>query len=285
MPLLKEISIEDKPLFDAIAKAYPTKSCERCFSNIFMWKRDNMRFYTEQNRIFAYHISDKYLQYPIGADIAPEELMRHIKQLRDSGYPVKYVFDANPKYFQLYPNAVEYFNAQQTEDDYDYIYQNQNIVSLKGAKLRKKHNLIRQFERYNPNYSLEVPQGANFAEFREYMLQRAVSEELLPMQNAFEFFDKLHLMPLVLKDEHGQIVAGAIMGEINDSIYSVHYEKFEKEIHGAAQCIVLHEAEFLLKNGISEMNREQDLGLEHLRQAKESWAPSEMFKRLNLVEV
>lgn len=285
MPLLKEISIEDKPLFDAIAKAYPTKSCERCFSNIFMWKRDNMRFYTEQNRIFAYHISDKYLQYPIGADIAPEELMRHIKQLRDSGYLVKYVFDANPKYFQLYPNAVEYFNAQQTEDDYDYIYQNQNIVSLKGIKLRKKHNLIRQFQRNNPDYVVEVPQGANFAEFREYMLQRAVSEELLPMQNAFEFFDKLHLMPLVLKDEHGQIVSGAIMGEINDSIYSVHYEKFEKEIHGAAQCIVLHEAEFLLKNGISEMNREQDLGLEHLRQAKESWAPSEMFKRLNLVEV
>ncbi len=285
MPLLKEISIEDKPLFDAVAEIYPTKSCERCFSNIFMWKRDNMRFYAAQNRIFAYHISDKYLQYPIGADIAPDELKRHIELLRASGYPVKYVFDANPKYFQLYPNAVEYFAARKTFDDYDYIYQNQNIVSLKGVKLRKKHNLIRQFERNNPNYVVEVPKGADFAEFREYMLQRAVSEELLPMKNAFEFFDGLQLLALALKNGQGQIVAGAVMGKINSSIYSVHYEKFEKEVHGAAQSIVLHEAEFLLKNGVCEMNREQDLGMEHLRQAKESWAPSEMFERLNLVEI
>ena len=88
---------------------------------------------------------------------------------------------------------------------------------------------------------------------------------------------------IILRGESRKIAAAAIMGALNPQMYSVHFEKSDKNSEGAAQKIVSLESSHIIGKGASLMNREQDLGLENLRKAKHSLDPLRLYKRLKLV--
>ena len=76
------------------------------------------------------------------------------------------------------------------------------------------------------------------------------------------------------------ISAAAIIGKISNQTYAVHFEKSNKQVEGASQAIVKLEAEQIKHLGGKFMNREQDLGNENLRRAKESLDPDFLYMRL-----
>ena len=111
----------------------------------------------------------------------------------------------------------------------------------------------------------------------------AMPNEIQPLSRAFSFFGELPIDGIILRGENGKIAAAAIMGALNPQMYSVHFEKSDKNSEGAAQKIVSLESSHIIGKGASLMNREQDLGLENLRKAKHSLDPLRLYKRLKLV--
>jgi hypothetical protein len=74
-----------------------------------------------------------------------------------------------------------------------------------------------------------------------------------------------------------RIEAFAIGEKLNPVTAVVHFEKANPELRGMYQLI----NQWFCRNGLSEytfVNREQDLGLEGLRKAKESYHPHHMVR-------
>jgi hypothetical protein len=174
------------------------------------------------------------------------------------------------------------FDANPAEAD--YMYEVDKQISLNGAKLRKKRNHIKHFIAQNPQMFSEPLSDKNFAKVMEFMdsedEKKCLFAEEVAIGNAFANFGNLGLYGVVLYAAPEKIAAAAVIGKITDDAHSVHFEKSDKQIEGASQTIVKCEAEAIKANGGKFMNREQDLGDENLRRAKESLDPSFMYTRL-----
>ena len=70
----------------------------------------------------------------------------------------------------------------------------------------------------------------------------------------------------------GKLTAFSIFSRLNDTTYNVQFEKADFRKKGAAQLINQETAK-LLQDRCIYLNREQDLGVKGLRQAKMSYNP------------
>ena len=79
----------------------------------------------------------------------------------------------------------------------------------------------------------------------------------------------------------GDIVAFTIGSRLSDRVIDVHFEKARPEINGAYAVINNEFAMFVMEKypEIEYLNREEDMGLEGLRRAKQSYKPAYMVKK------
>ena len=79
----------------------------------------------------------------------------------------------------------------------------------------------------------------------------------------------------------GRIEAFAIGERLNPATAVVHFEKANPEMRGMYQLI----NQWFVRNELSDymyVNREQDLGIEGLRKAKESYHPHHMVRKFTV---
>jgi hypothetical protein len=70
----------------------------------------------------------------------------------------------------------------------------------------------------------------------------------------------------------GELIAFSIFSALSSNMADVHFEKFDPEIKGIGQVINWETAKKLSAQ-YKYINREQDLGIKGLRQAKKSYSP------------
>lgn len=180
-------------------------------------------------------------------------------------------------------------------DDDDYIYLKEDLVNLSGRKLHHKKNHLNYFlEHYDFKYeevTVEmVPEIKSFIEAKnEYKLNETPEEfkEILELETEaiyelLKFVGKGLLTGVIRID--GKIVA-VTLGEFANSkkeTVIVHVEKADDRIRGLYQAI---NNEFVkrLPEETLYVNREEDMGLENLRQAKESYKPFKMGEKYTAV--
>lgn len=284
MESVQTLSLGDKTLLDGLNSLNPSDSCERSFAVNFMWRgTSDYPFAKWRSRAVFFDTRASFILYPIGADTPPAELSELLAEFSAHSLTAKFIYDVPPDYPKKYPGFSEFFKAEENPDDFDYIYDAQKLLDLRGGILRKKRNHIKHFEALNPNWTQEPFTPANLSEARDFMTALAMPNEMQPLSRAFSFFWELPIDGILLRGEGGKIVAAAIMGALNSQMYSVHFEKSDKDFEGAAQKIVSLESAHIIEKGAKFMNREQDLGLENLRKAKHSLDPLGFYKRLKLV--
>lgn len=164
-----------------------------------------------------------------------------------------------------------------TEDrnNYDYLYNRDDLAQLSGKKYHKKKNLVNQFlNSYNdfelrPMTSALVPAAV---EVLDRWRDIKGDGDYSPAREALEFFDSLKLHGAVL------FVAGKpaawCLGEsiARGRMFVIHFEKAIDEYKGIYQFLNQVFAASLPRF-FSWINREQDLGNEGLRQAKMTYRP------------
>jgi hypothetical protein len=99
--------------------------------------------------------------------------------------------------------------------------------------------------------------------------------ELSAMEKAFDHFEDLGLEGLALMADR-QMVAFSIFSPLNHDTWNVQFEKSDFDYKGAAQ-VINHQTALYLKDRCRYINREQDLGIKGLRQAKMSYEPETLF--------
>ncbi|MFX0058126.1 MAG: DUF2156 domain-containing protein [Candidatus Hodarchaeota archaeon] len=296
----KPIEIEDKKLFDEYFKKYQPEISEFTFTNLFMWRNYyNFLFIEYDNHLILF--SNNYLRTrkkPIKNDFRdyiyffppigpyPDQIMIRIFENFENAEVHRVPEDIcvnlkeNEKFFELNLDCLE------DRNNWDYIYKKEDILNLIGNKYRQNRRWLEKFLN-NYDYDFQLL-SANLVEKckelqLEWCIMRACTEDesLEAEQNAIyealNNFEELRFSGglLCVEDKCAAYTFGDML---NDTTLVIHIEKAHMNYEGSYQAI----NNFFLKSCCVDaicVNREQDLGIEGLRRAKESYKPIKMVKK------
>lgn len=290
-PLFKDLSIDDKPLFDLAFQQFPPVISEFTFTNLFIWRH---AYQTKISRFdqFLCLLSDQgqnpFFFPTIGKDDVVECYEVLLNYLKEKGVA--------PRVARLPEEAISGIDweaagmvAELDRDQSDYVYLVEDLVQLKGRKYHRKRNHIKQFKeshsyRYVPLASEWVPEclrlQTQWCDLRQCEAIPGLARESLAIQEACTHFNEIGVKGAAIVI-NGKVEAFTFGEALNPETVVIHIEKANPGIEGIYTMI--HQA--FLENewvGYTYVNREQDLGEEGLRKAKESYFPHHLAHKYTL---
>ncbi|OQA84601.1 MAG: hypothetical protein BWY31_02395 [Lentisphaerae bacterium ADurb.Bin242] len=288
---MRAVSMADaEEVKKALARAdFP--SCEYSFPNLFIWAevfRTCLAFFND--RLYVHMPLVDELLFPCGETWpSPEELKAVSEGMRKAGFSGT-VAHVPAAYLEQHPEITEFFSIRPMDDANDeYIYCTAVLAELHGSKLSKKRNLISQFERNHEQYEIRAVTSDDFRTLisltehwrRDHLDDQRVENERCALSRALKYYNELGFEGLMLLAE-GEIKAYAVFSRLNSQSYTVQFEKALHECKGASQVITNRTAVHL-RDKCKFINREQDLGIPGLRQAKLSYVPDHLLKDFFLI--
>ena len=191
-----------------------------------------------------------------------------------------------------YPERFSYIYSR---DYAEYIYETEKLSVLPGRPLAPKRNRVRAFySSYEGHIDIQNITRDNIADvaaFQEYWIKDRLSEEydeMLARENeAIKFYlshyDELGFKGIVVYVK-GTVVGYAAGTALSDDCIDEVIEKGRKDVTGVYQ-LLCNEFAILCAKGYKYINREEDLGVEGLRRAKESYCPDIMLEKYVATEI
>ncbi len=265
-------------------------SCEYNFANLFSWQKSHDLSWTIFQDRLLIHAGVPFKTFmPLGDFLPPTDLASLSLSLKRDGRSPDFSL-VTDDYLLQYPELNQYYTLKKERRYAEYIYDRDTLVKLPGKKLHKKRNLISQFHRQYPGFTISVlndryrQSALDLA--HELMMQTSVpsktlQDEMAAMKIAFQHFDSLGLegLALLLDD---RLIAFSVFSRLGKSGYDIHFEKSDLQFKGAAQVINQETAQWLAEK-CTYLNREQDLGIRGLRQAKMSYDPLRIVTPVTLI--
>ncbi|MCF6246968.1 MAG: phosphatidylglycerol lysyltransferase domain-containing protein [Desulfobacula sp.] len=282
--VFNRFSLGDQPLIQGFIDESDPKSCEFNFANLYTWQYAYKLAWTiYDGRLLIYDGLSNAVFMPLGDDLTPENLVNLSLNLKQLGIKPDIEL-VSAQYVEKYPEIETYFHVKENRDAAEYIYDVNFLCDLKGSRLQKKKNLISQFVRKYPDYKVSSLADNNFTKALNLatgLLEKRkpapteLDREFSAIKKSFTHFEQLGLKGLIVEVEE-QIAAFSIFSRLNSSTYDIQFEKADPMFKGSAQ-VINHQTALFLKDKCQFLNREQDLGIKGLRQAKLSYEPVELF--------
>ena len=170
-----------------------------------------------------------------------------------------------------------------TNDDSDYIYRRERLASLAGRKLQKKRNHVHRFQNTYPDWRYDELTPGNrqtaLAIAAGWLDEREETGEAERLE-----YDAINLALNSLKEmnlfggilyANGEPAAMTIASAVSAVCVDVHFEKAVGIYaqNGAFAAVNQCFASSPAAAGYEYVNREEDMGVEGLRRAKESYDP------------
>lgn len=286
------IETKNRNIFEEKLSILKRQSCECCFHNLFFWSEVyDERFSELKNRLIVASFTEKEVMFPIGEYFEPSQLANLSNTFRWKFHWPGSFYDVPEEYINQYHSTISaYFKIETSENYYDYIYRTESLAKLSGAKLNKKRNLTHQFKKKFPDIVIEKISAENIPLVLEFLnmpdrnsnSSNTLDDEHRAIERALRHWEQLSTEGLLIVDGSNQAIAFSVFSQINNNTYDIHFEKASRSFIGASQVINQETAKLLMQRGVSFINREQDLGLPGLRQAKRSYVPEYMLKRYRL---
>lgn len=264
-------------LYFALAKS---RICDFTPGTAIMWSDYyNTEYCIDQNIMFCRQTNEKgelFYMLPFSDDI---ENAIKICISRFSDKQGKIRFSAIPEEYtalftKLYPDCT----VTQLTDYSDYLYNSEDLIHLKGKKYSAQRNLISQFKRNHAVWSFEdiskypyEETSSAFTAFAKNTGSDTVSAENIMTSEVLKNPSLYNMQGGVLTAD-GKIV-GFSLGEVMGDTLFTHIEKADRNTKGAYQMLVNCFSE-KFGTGTTFINREEDMGDEGLRRAKEAYHPT-----------
>ncbi len=293
--------LEDKPWVDRLLAQADYRGCDYNFTNLFTWKDAYRMEIAREGDFLLTHICSRigcsYL-YPAGR--GPLEPVVRILEADalERGAPLRLVCLTAPQTAQLEAAFPGEFTFAADRDGFDYLYDINRLADLGGKKLHAKRNHINRFIENNPGWVYEeltperLPQCLEMdKEWYRRSLQREgaaeeqdLGDEVIALRLAMEHYQALGLEGGLIRVD-GRVVAFTMGDKLSSDTYDVHFEKAYGEIQGAYAVINREFARWVRERHpeIRYLNREDDMGVEGLRKAKESYYPDLMVEKYTAV--
>jgi len=286
----KLISLEDKPIFDKNYEKYPPSHSDNVFTTLISWiEYSKYKYALVEDSIIIMSNINNQIQFRPPSGEKNKNLFEQVLNLakkQDSEFPFG-VINAEIKVWlqNLYPN-LEFIPKREY---FDYVYLASNLAKLPGSPYSKIRNRVNKFKR-NFSYDVEKITEENMGEVQEFLKRWCLwkdceSDPLLENEKKAILFSMNHYFDLKLSGItiliNDKIEAIAVFEEMNKDTAVVHYEKGSPDYDGIYK-IVNQETAKILEKDFKFINRESDMNLPGLRQAKMSYRPHHLIEIFNI---
>lgn len=280
-----------KPLFDKYFKQQRYENAHLNFTNLYMWRNIYSIRWTENNgylMIRAGYGGRQFMLQPFGPREGMEPVLEELVAcFASEKLPFimsgveKFIIDIFEKW------RPGQFNFTADRDNFDYVYNSQDLIELKGRKYHGKKNHINSFLRNYPQHEylpLTPDWAASCIETQlEWCRKKGCDDdpslkgERDAIIEVFSHWDELGLTGGLITIG-GKVEAFTFGEQLNSDTAVIHVEKANPDIRGVYPVINQKFCQNAWQH-LAFINREEDMGLEGLRKAKESYYPVKMIEK------
>lgn len=288
---------EDEDWINSCIAVSGTMASDASFANIYLLRN---KYSTKISR-YKDFIIRKYsgkgarcgYTFPLGKGDVAKALAEIEKDAKECGERLQFAFVTEEQKEVLENAMPARFCYSSDAGDSDYIYLRSELASLSGKAFHKKKNHFSKFVRTYPDYKYYEIGACNIydaqkvadAWYYEHLQAEDASQlaEYKAIKEALENFEELGLIGGIIYVNDSPC-AMTIASKINENTVDVHFEKAvgEYALNGGYAAINKLFSEKL--DGVTWLNREEDIGIEGLRKAKLSYRPKIMLKKYSAVE-
>ncbi len=285
----RSVEITDKDSIQPFFDRAQFQGSEYCFGNFYCWKKIyDHKWAVQDGFLFLQSAFETpSFLYPLGEGDIEKALHSLLKYTHEQGFPLMFHSVPAVKKDELEKLMPGLFHVEEQRDFFDYIYNAEDLMSLKGKKLHAKRNFVNRFMLQNPDWSFEELTADNMDECRrmsaawcaenDCLHDLEKNSEMCAVRRALDHFDELGYVGGLLR-AGGEVVAFSFGEKLTDDTMIVHVEKAMSKASGAYQMI---NREFAKRfaGGYRYISREDDAGVEGLRKAKLSYQPAYLWTK------
>ena len=287
----KPVELGDREALESVLFAQPYRICDQNFACLYIWKHTYPANFCFDDGILYIMYGDPddagIYQLPVcTADALPRAVEKLRAHAESHGADLEIVTmngDQKTILSQAMPGAFRYESQPQYGD---YIYNAQDLITLRGKKFHAKRNFVNRFSlEYEGRFSFEPVGKENADEVLAFNARwdaenpaGGIDNEADAIAIALRDLDAIGMFGVALRLD-GQIIAYALGTRLCADTVLEQIEK-SADITGGYQMIN-HEFASRFAADCLYINREEDLGIEGLRKAKLSYNPAYINTRYN----
>lgn len=281
----KQIELSDKVKIDTCLQGNTFRACDFCFTNMFAWNAKFKTQYDIKHKTLFLRFTEidgqLYYMMPIGPMPVKEAINEMIADAKAHNIPFQMKGISLRMWEIIQKEMPGLFEFTHERNNDEYIYLSEKLITLSGKKLQSKRNHINRFKADNPDWEYfpitsqkELHECIKMLDEWENIKEntdKSLQYDYIATRLMLEHFDNLQLKGGAIRI-NGKIVAFTIGEQLTEDSFVVHVEKAFGEVNGAYTIInqqfIQHEA-----SQFKYINREEDMGIESLRKAKQSYQP------------
>jgi hypothetical protein len=285
-PDFTEVNLSHRRIVNDFFTRHPIEASEYTFTNIFSFRLVyNFKLSLLNDTLILFKDTDPVSMFcPVG-DSHGVSILHDIFNFLDSKNDKSYLERVPESFIRDYLKGDTNFLVDEERNQFDYLHSVKELIELKGNKFHDKKNHVNQFRRqYRYEYLSLTPDLIDEClEFEDYwcMVKNCgkypgLEKERCAILEMLKNFGSLSAKGGVIRV--GGKIAALTLGEKMLDTFVIHVEKANPDIQGLYQVInqefLMHEA-----GNCKFVNREQDMGVPGLRNAKMSYNPVKFIKK------
>ena len=287
----KPFRIEDKARIDSYFVVHHYEQIDCTFNTLFLWQDAYQTSWAEQDGILFVRAGtgkDTFFMPPFAKE--EENFVHGLALIHEEydklGLPFRLKSASSwvtEQIERLVPGKYDFIEERDNEE---YLYRTEDMIRLPGKKLRMKKNHLNGFLRQYADYQYEAITKENLedakAGIHDWFLRHGdIEEEEQAIKRCFDHWDALGVKGAVIRI-YGKVEAFTNGDSINEKMARIIFEKANPEIRGLYQAI---NRDFLMHEFAETefVNREEDLGLPGLREAKMGYHPDHLTEKYDVV--
>lgn len=266
------------------------RTCDYTAGTTFMWRRYFQTEYAVAHDTLLlrarYFDSGEMYTFPVGQN--PERALITLRN-EFGGGGMRFCFTSSEDLPALRA-AFDTVEITEEKDWADYLYDKAAFESVQGKRYHGQRNFISRFRRTYPEAALLPITPETISAARAFIVAQyarvsdgssmamAEHEAILELFDNYELYGVRGALLTV-----GENVVGVTVGDIiGDTLY-VHVEKADTSYVGAYPMLSTAFASSVSDPAVLYINREEDMGDEGLRRAKQSWHPIRLIPKYTVI--
>lgn len=291
----KLLELADKPVFDQALRQRYYENSWLTFTNLFVWRANYSTAWAIQEDSLYVRLQAGGLIYFLPPFVLAErsfsaavEVAWRESRSRGEAFLMKGLSPAMCA--ELETTLPGRFAAAPQREYFDYLYRASDLRELAGRKYHSKRNFVNRFRAEHSNWRYE-PLNAGSVEDclqvaalwcgnRDCDASTVLSNEYRAIAEALHHFDTLGLRGGIIRlADHP--VAFSFGESLNPDTVVLHMEKADSGIPGL-YAVINQECCRQAWGDVDFINREEDMGEEGLRKAKESYYPVRLVEKYKI---
>lgn len=291
----KALTLADRAVLEPVFARHPRRISGFTFAALFSWNGTysyEWAMPAKDTVILSCRLPGEagrdYLQ-PVG-DFGPAHQQSLLADMAGASR-LERIFGVEADFLERYPGFCSHFRVENDPALANYVYRASDLVTLPGKFYAKKRNLIAQgsalyaWQAY-PLTPLHIPDALDILDRTDVAHdgeERWLHERAAVRTALLNHADLGQKGVLIVAD--GKPAAFLIFEATGPDMAVVHFEKADRRHKGLYQIVNQETAKAIVAEGHSYINREEDMGIDGLRQAKHSYGPIEVVPSYTLTTI